>query len=53
MVVEYGPTKLLDAKKRDPFTIVRVFANGTVGLQIAAHVQETFGIRKIRAYKGQ
>ena len=52
MVVEYDPTKL-DAKKRGPFTIVRVFTNGTVRLQIAAHVQETFNIRKIWPYKGQ
>ena len=52
MVVEYDPTKL-DAKKRGPFTIVRVFTNGTVRLQIAAHVQETLNIRKIWPYKGQ
>jgi len=46
MVVEYDPTKL-DAKKRGPFAIVGVFTNGTVRLQIAHHVQETFAIRKI------
>ena len=44
MVVEYDPTKL-DAKKRAPFTIVNVFNNGTVRLQIAAHVQEAFNIK--------
>ena len=52
MVIEYDPTKL-DAKKRGPFTIVRVFTNGTVRLQISAHVQKTFNIRKVWAYKGQ
>ena len=52
MVAEYDPTKL-DAKKRGMFTIVRVFTNGTVRLQIAAHVQETFNIGKIWPYKGQ
>ena len=52
MVVEYDATKL-DAKKRDSFTIVRVFTNGTVRLHIAARVQETFNIRKIWPYKGQ
>ena len=51
MVVEYDATKL-NAKKRGPFTIVRVFTSGTVSLQIAAYVQETFNIR-IRPYKGQ
>ena len=52
MVVEYDPTKL-DAKKRYPLTIVRVFTNGTVRLQISAHVQETFNIRKIWPCKEQ
>ena len=51
-LLEYN-TPTLDAKKRGPFTIVRVFTNGTVRLQIAAHVQETFNIRKIWPYKGQ
>ena len=51
MVVEYDPTKL-DAKKRGPYPIVCVFTNGTVKLQIAQHVQETFNIRKIWPYKG-
>ena len=37
MVVQYDPTKL-DTKKRGPFTMVRVFTNGTVKLQIVAHV---------------
>ena len=46
MVVEYDPTKL-DATKRGPLTIGRVFTNGTVRLQIAAHVHETFNISKI------
>ena len=49
MVVEYDPTKL-DAKKRGTFAIVKVFTNGTVRLQIALHVQETFNI-KIRPYR--
>ena len=53
MVVEYDPTKL-DAKKKDPFTIERVFSNGTVRLQIAAHiVQETFNVRKLWPCRGE
>ena len=53
MVVEYDPTKL-DAKKRDPFTIVRVFTYGTVRLQIVlAHVQEAFNMGKLWSYRGE
>ena len=52
MVVEYDLTKKLDAKKRGLFTIVRVFTNGTVRLQIAAYEQEIFNIRKIWSYRG-
>ena len=37
MVVEYDPTKL-DAKKRDPFTMIRVFPIRTVRLQIGSHI---------------
>ena len=51
MVVEYDPIKL-DTKKRGPFPIVRVFTNGTVRLQIANHVQETFNIQTIWPYRG-
>ena len=47
LVVEYHDPSKLDAKKRVPNPIVRVFTNGTVSLQIAPNIQETFNIRKI------
>ena len=51
MVVEYDPQKL-DIKKHGPYTIVRVFTNNTVLVQISEHVQERFNVRKLSPYKG-
>ena len=51
MVVEYDPRKL-DTKKHSPYTIVRVFTNNTVLVQISEHVQERFNVRKLSPYRG-
>ena len=46
IVVEYDLTKL-EIKNRGPYTIlVKVLTNGTVKLQIAPHLQETFNITR-------
>jgi transposase InsO family protein len=50
-MVEYDPTKL-DGRTHGPYTIVRVFTNGTVRIQRSAHVQETVNIRKLFPYRG-
>ena len=51
MVVECDPRKL-DTKKHGPYTIVRVFTNNTVLVQISEHIQERFSVRKLSPYKG-
>ena len=39
MVVEYNPQKL-DTKKHGPYTIVCVFTNSTVLVEISEHIKE-------------
>ena len=47
--VEYSPDKL-DCRTHGPNPIVRVFANRTVCMQLAPHIQETVNIRKLFPY---
>ena len=51
MVKVYDPTKM-EEKLHGPYPILELRTNGTVRIQRAPHVVETFNIRKIVPYKG-
>ena len=51
MVLVYDPDKMQE-KLHGPYPILKIWTNGTVRIQRAPNVLETFNIRKIVPYKG-
>lgn len=52
MMVEYDPTKL-EAKTHGPYTITRVFTNGTIQIRLSPGAHETVNVRKVYPHRGE
>ena len=50
MVMEYDPQKL-DTNKHGTYSIICVFINNKVLVQISEHIQERFNVRKLSPYR--